>query len=91
MKNRKIWIGVSGLIIGIMSGLLVKFGNPGNMGICIACFIRDLSGAMGLHKASQLAYIRPEIIGIVLGAFGAALVSKEFSAKVALHPLQDFF
>lgn len=90
MKNRKVWIGISGLIIGIMSGLLVKFGNPGNMGICIACFLRDLTGTMGLHKASQLAYIRPEIIGIVLGAFGAALVSKEFSAKGGSAPFTRF-
>ena len=36
------------------------------MGMCIACFIRDIAGALGLHRAAVAQYIRPEIIGIVL-------------------------
>ena len=26
--------------------ILMKFGNPGNMGICVACFYRDIAGAL---------------------------------------------
>ena len=62
---------LSGLAIGILAPLFVWQGNLGNMGICAACFIRDASGALGFQGA--LAYIRPEIIGIVLGAFITAL------------------
>lgn len=90
MKNKKLWIIITGLIVGVMSGLLVKFGNPGNMGICIACFLRDIAGSVGLHSTSKLAYIRPEVIGIVLGAFGAAVLSKEFSAKGGSAPFTRF-
>ena len=60
---------IAGGVIGIISVLLVYFGNPANMGFCIACFIRDISGAIGLHRAEVVQYIRPEIIGLVLGAF----------------------
>ncbi len=35
---------VTGALIGIAALVLVKFGNPGNMGFCIACFLRDMAG-----------------------------------------------
>ena len=60
---------IAGSIVGILSSILVYFGNPKNMGICIACFIRDIAGGLGLHRAEIVQYIRPEIIGIILGAF----------------------
>jgi YedE family putative selenium metabolism protein len=56
----------AGVFIGILAPLLVYWGNPKNMGICVACFERDITGALGLHRASVVQYIRPEIIGFVL-------------------------
>jgi len=79
-----------GLLIGIISAMLVKFGNPANMGFCIACFIRDTAGALGLHGAKGVQYIRPEIIGLVLGSFAAAIFSKEFKAKGGSAPMTRF-
>ena len=58
---------VVGAIIGVAAILLQKFGNPANMGICVACFERDIAGGLGLHRAAIVQYIRPEIIGFVLG------------------------
>ena len=52
-------IGVTGGIIGIIAVALVYFGNPGNMGFCIACFFRDTAGGIGLHRAEMVQYIRP--------------------------------
>ena len=49
-----------------------------NMGFCIACFLRDIAGGIGIHRAPVVQYIRPEIIGLVLGAFFIALKNKEF-------------
>ncbi|MFH1027559.1 MAG: YedE-related selenium metabolism membrane protein, partial [Pseudomonadota bacterium] len=57
-----------GIIIGILAPLLQKLGNPGNMGVCVACFVRDITGAVGLHRADVVQYARPEIIGFVLGS-----------------------
>lgn len=37
---------LAGTIIGVIAALLVKFGNPGNMGVCVACFTRDVAGAL---------------------------------------------
>lgn len=82
---------VAGLVIGLLAALLVHFGNPGNMGFCGACFLRDISGAIGLHRASIVQYIRPEIIGLVLGAFVASLMFKEFSPKGGSSTLIRFF
>ncbi|MEN6321103.1 MAG: YedE family putative selenium transporter [Syntrophaceae bacterium] len=81
---------VVGALIGILATLLQKLGNPANMGICVACFERDIAGALGLHRAEVVQYMRPEIIGFVLGAFAAALLSKEFRPRVGSAPIVRF-
>ena len=73
---------LAGLIMGVLGALLVKWGNPPNMGICVACFIRDIAGALGLHQASAVQYIRPEIPGLLLGAFITAFVNRGHSKKI---------
>lgn len=90
MKNEKITIGIAGILIGIIAVGLVFFGNPANMGFCIACFIRDTAGGLGLHRAAPVQYIRPEIIGLVLGAFLMAVGRKEFSVKGGSSPVTRF-
>lgn len=90
LKTEKKWILLAGCIIGVLSSLLVFFGNPANMGFCIACFLRDTSGALGLHSASAVQYIRPEIIGLVLGSFLLAVFKKEFGSKGGSSPLTRF-
>ena len=82
-------IGV-GAFIGIFAPLLQKWGNPGNMGVCVACFQRDIAGALGLHRAGVVQYIRPEIIGFVLGALIAAYVFKEFRPRLGSAPIVRF-
>lgn len=76
MKKGKVIL--AGGTLGLLAALLVKLGNPPNMGICIACFLRDITGALGLHRASTVQYLRPEILGLVLGAFLSATLSREF-------------
>ena len=90
LKKEKTAIIVAGLIIGIIASALVVFGNPANMGFCIACFLRDTSGALGLHKAAPVQYIRPEIIGLVLGSFILALAKKEFAPRGGSSPVTRF-
>ena len=82
---------ITGVCVGILATLLVHFGNPGNMGICVACFTRDIAGALGLHRAGVVQYIRPEIIGFVLGAFAAAVLSREFRPRCGSSPILRFF
>lgn len=81
---------IAGLVTGIVGAALVLFGNPKNMGFCIACFIRDTAGALGLHRAEAVQYIRPEIIGLVLGSLAMALLKKEFRPKGGSAPLTRF-
>ncbi len=82
---------VVGVAIGIMATLLQYFGNPPNMGICVACMERDIAGALGLHRAAVVQYLRPEIIGFVIGAFLAALLAKEYRPRGGSAPLVRFF
>ncbi len=82
-------IGV-GLFIGVFAALLQKWGNPGNMGICVACFERDIAGALGLHHAGVVQYIRPEIIGFVTGSLIAAYLFKEFRPRLGSAPIVRF-
>ena len=89
-KKETIRIIVAGLIIGVIAVGLVYFGNPANMGFCIACFIRDTTGALGFHSAAAVQYIRPEIMGLVLGAFILALATKEFKPRGGSAPVTRF-
>ncbi len=79
-----------GAVIGLLAPLLQKLGNPPNMGICVACFERDIAGALGLHRAAVVQYIRPEIVGFVLGALIVALIFREFKARAGSAPLVRF-
>jgi uncharacterized protein len=81
---------ITGIVIGVLAPVLVNSGNPGNMGICVACFNRDIAGALGLQRASTVQYIRPEIIGLVLGALVAALMFREFKPRTGSSPLVRF-
>ena len=86
MKKVNWLVVAAGLVVGAAAVLLTALGNPGNMGFCIACFLRDTSGALGLHSAGVVQYIRPEIIGIVLGSLIAALGFKEFKGRGGSSP-----
>lgn len=81
---------VVGGLIGVFAALLQFWGNPGNMGVCVACFERDIAGAVGLHRAGVVQYMRPEIIGFVLGALGASLVFGEFKPRLGSAPITRF-
>ncbi|MFC2056038.1 YedE family putative selenium transporter [Chloroflexota bacterium] len=80
----------AGLVMGVLAALLVKWGNPPNMGVCVACFMRDIAGGLGLHRAGVVQYIRPEILGLVSGSFIAAYAFKEFRARGGSSPLVRF-
>jgi uncharacterized protein len=82
---------VVGALIGVGASLLQYLGNPPNMGICVACMERDIAGAIGLHRADVVQYIRPEIIGLVLGAFLAAWSAGEHKPRGGSAPLIRFF
>lgn len=79
-----------GAVIGIFAQLLQKWGNPANMGICVACFERDIAGALGLHRAAIVQYMRPEIIGFVIGSLIAAYIFKEFRSRAGSAPIVRF-
>ena len=90
-KAERINIALAGGIIGIISVALVLMGNPANMGFCLACFIRDTAGGLGLHRAEAVQYIRPEIIGLILGAMGLSMARGEFSPRGGSSPITRFF
>jgi len=87
---KKLSLPLVGALFAVVSLILVMCGNPGNMGLCVACFLRDTAGALGLHGASAVSYARPEVLGIVLGAMIVALIRREFSSKGGSAPLTRF-
>ncbi len=90
MKKVNPLVVISGVVVGIAALVLSFLGNPKNMGFCIACFERDIAGALSLHSAQKVQYMRPEIMGIILGAFIIALVTKEFRPKAGSSPATRF-
>ena len=81
---------IVGLAIGCLAATLQKMGNPANMGICVACFTRDIAGALGMHRAGIVQYLRPEIPAFCLGAFIAALAFREFRPRTGSAPMVRF-
>src|SRR5690554_3588263 len=91
IRSKGSWlVAAIGALTGIIAAVLVRLGNPGNMGLCIVCFFRDTAGALGLHRAAAVQYIRPEIIGVTMGAFIMAVTNREFRAKGGSAPLTRF-
>ena len=82
---------LAGLAFGVLAALMTNWGNPANMGICVACFIRDMAGGLGLHRAGVVQYLRPEIPGFFLGSFITAYGFREFKARGGASPLVRFF
>ncbi|MBQ2928192.1 MAG: YedE-related selenium metabolism membrane protein [Oscillospiraceae bacterium] len=81
---------LAGGLVGLAAVVLTALGNPANMGFCIACFLRDIAGAVGMHGAAVVQYFRPEIVGLVLGAFIMSVASKEYRAKAGSSPATRF-
>jgi len=81
---------VVGAAIGITASLLQKMGNPANMGLGISMMERDIVGAVGLHREALAQYIRPEIIGLGLGALVASLIFREFRVRGGSSTLVRF-
>lgn len=80
----------SGLLLGFFGVMLSVWGNPENSGICVSCFIENSAGALGLHNNSRLQYLRPELVGFVLGAFALAIARREFRSRGGSAPLLRF-
>ncbi len=81
---------LTGTVVGLVALLLMALGNPQNMGLCVACFVRDIAGALKLHTAAKVQYLRPEIVGILAGAFIVALAKKEFKPRGGSSALTRF-
>jgi YedE family putative selenium metabolism protein len=81
---------LAGLIFGALGALAVNWGNPPNMGICVACFLRHIAGAINIHQASVVQYLRPEIMGFTLGAFITAFAFKEWRPRGGASPIIRF-
>ena len=90
MKKYNVLVPLTGVVVGLAALLLVTLGNPGNMGFCIACFERDIAGSLGLHHAAKVQYLRPEILGLVLGTTLMALAGREFKARAGSAPALRF-
>jgi hypothetical protein len=76
-------------LVGVLAAVLVWQGNPGNMGICGACFLRDLAGALGA-QGSKAAIFRPEVAGLVLGPFAWVVLRGRFEARSGSHAASRF-
>jgi uncharacterized protein len=89
MKLWLLWIACAG--VGALAALLVALGNPGNMGICGACFLRDTAGALGLFAGEGPRIFRPELVGLIVGAFLLLLAQRRTEGRAGAHSATRFF
>jgi YedE family putative selenium metabolism protein len=85
--SRVAWAAV--FLVGAAAAALVALKNPGNMGICGACFLRDVGGSLGLAGKGP-AIFRPEVPGLILGALAWRLVRGRFEARSGSHAVSRF-
>jgi uncharacterized protein len=78
---------LTGAVMGVSGVVLSYLGNPANTGFCISCFMENIAGSIGLHGNVRMQYLRPEIMGFVIGSFLMALYKKEFRATGGSSPL----
>ena len=90
LSDSKKKLALAGVVCGLVAACLAYFGNPANMAFCIACFIRDTAGALGLHSTETVQYARPEIIGLVLGSFIISVATKEYRSTAGSSPMVRF-
>lgn len=90
LSDSKKKLALAGVICGLVAACLAYFGNPANMAFCIACFIRDTAGALGMHSTETVQYARPEIIGLVLGSFIISVATKEYRSMAGSSPMVRF-
>lgn len=79
-----------GAVIGTGAVVLSWQGNPANTGLCISCFLENISGALGLHQNTRMQYPRPEIPAIVLGSFFWAIRRRQFLSVGGSSPALRF-
>lgn len=78
---------LTGAVMGVGGIILSFLGNPPNTGFCVSCFMENIAGSIGLHGNVRMQYLRPEIIGFVIGSFLMAVYKKEFRATGGSSPL----
>lgn len=81
---------LAGAFLGFGAVFLTYLGNPINSGICVSCFLENIAGALQLHDQLRMSYIRPEILGFVLGAFLMARTTGRFRVRGGSSPLIRF-
>ena len=92
LRNRDFWLVVaSGVLLGMLGVMLSVWGNPENSGICVSCFIENSAGALGLHDNQRMQYLRPELIGFVLGSVASAFIFRDFRSRGGSAPLSRLF
>lgn len=88
LTDRHLWTTLTaGALLGLLGVLLAVWGNPENSGICISCFFENSAGALGLHGNERMQYLRPELVGFVLGSLASACLAREFRSRGGGAPL----
>ncbi|WP_172135937.1 YedE family putative selenium transporter [Adlercreutzia sp. ZJ473] len=88
--TQKKGLALAGLVVGVGLAILAFLGNPPNMAMCAACFIRDMAGSLKLHTAAPVQYFRPEIVGLVVGSFLIAVATREYRSTAGSSPMTRF-
>ncbi|MEG0322865.1 MAG: YedE family putative selenium transporter [Raoultibacter sp.] len=91
MTRKKVTFAICAVLAALVPITLALGGNPANMALCVACFVRDVSGSLRLHEAAIVQYMRPEIVGMIAGACILAFATKEFKPTAGSSPMTRFF
>ena len=69
LSDSKKKLALAGVVCGLVAAVLAYFGNPANMAIMYRLLYPRHGRGPRPAPAAVVQYARPEIIGIVIGAF----------------------
>src|SRR5947199_8563758 len=92
VTGTKLWLlWLACAVVGVLAWGLIALGNPGSMGLCGACFLRDTAGALGLFTGEGPRIFRPELVGLVAGAFLLRLGQRRLEGRAGAYAASRFF
>ena len=78
---------IVGAVIGLIAVWVAKARQPGKHGDLRSVLRTRCGRRLGLHRAAIVQYLRPEIMGLVLGSLAAAISTREFKPRGGSAPI----
>ncbi len=90
LSDSKKKLALAGVLCGLIAACLAYLATRPTWHFVLPALSVTQQGALGMHQAEVVQYARPEIIGLVLGAFIISVATKEYRSTAGSSPMIRF-